>query len=63
MIRPGRGLRKPPEHWPVGIPGALGSHVLVLQAKAAAGDGSDPACNGLVIEAGIRYGPVQVLPR
>ena len=61
MACPGRGVREPPKHWSMRVSGALLGVVVVLETVGATGDRSGPAREGLVVEVGVRYQPVEIL--
>lgn len=58
--RPRCRIREPPKVRPVGVMWAVGSRVVVLKTKWAAGDRMGPASERLVVKARIRYWPIEV---
>ena len=50
------------KHRPVWVLGASRGLVVILEAVRAPGYGPGPAREGLVVQPGVRYRPVQVLP-
>ena len=55
-------IGEPSENGSMGVLWALPRRVIVVEAEGASRDGTGPASEGLVVEAGISHRPVEVPP-
>ena len=59
--RPGGHVREPAQERAVGVPRTGSRTMVVLQAVQTSGDGPSPAREGLIVQPGVCYRPIQVL--